>query len=119
MKQSDRRLVLRLAELGWLHNQITQYCENAAASKTLCLMGQGLIVALRAELTEYYRLVANLHSQVRFYHIILIRFSFVGVHTYQCLHLLLLLSSSSSSSSLSSPSSLLLLLLLGNVIVNQ
>jgi hypothetical protein len=95
VKRSDRRLVLRLAELGWLHNQVTRYCENAAASKTLCLMGQGLIVALRAELTEYYRMVANLHSQVRFYLIILNRFNFVQVHTYHCLHsiLLLLLSS--------------------------
>jgi gamma-tubulin complex component 3 len=88
VKRSVRRFVLRLAELGWLHNQVRQHCENAAASKTLGLIGQSLIAALRTELTEYYRLVAVLQSQVRFYHIILNRFSFVLM--YQCLHLIIL-----------------------------
>jgi gamma-tubulin complex component 3 len=63
-KRSIRRLVLRLAELGWLHNQVRQHCENAAALKSLGLIGQSLIAALREELTEYYRLVAVLQSQV-------------------------------------------------------
>lgn len=72
MKRSVRRFVLRLAELGWLHNQVRQHCENAAALKSLGLIGQSLIAALREELTEYYRLVAVLQSQVRFYHSIYI-----------------------------------------------
>ncbi|PNF28443.1 hypothetical protein B7P43_G15707, partial [Cryptotermes secundus] len=65
VKRSVRRFVLRLAELGWLHNQVRQHCENAAASRTLGLIGQSLIAALRAELTEYYRLVAILQSQIK------------------------------------------------------
>jgi len=66
VKRSVRRFVLRLAELGWLHNQVRQHCEDAAASKTLGLIGQSLIAALREELTEYYRIVAIMQSQVGF-----------------------------------------------------
>jgi hypothetical protein len=73
VKRSVRRHVLQLAELGWLHNQVRHYCENAEASRTLGVMGRSLIAAFRAELNEYYRLVAILESQVRFYHIICIR----------------------------------------------
>ncbi|KAJ4428063.1 hypothetical protein ANN_24077 [Periplaneta americana] len=65
VKRSVRRYVLRLAELGWLHNQVKQHCENAAASKNLGLIGQSLVAALREELTEYYRLVAVLQSQIK------------------------------------------------------
>jgi len=72
VKRSVRRFVVRLAELGWLHNQVRQHCESGAAVKSLSLIGQSLIAALREELTEYYRLVAVLQSQVRFYHNILI-----------------------------------------------
>jgi gamma-tubulin complex component 3 len=72
VKVSLHRIVLRLAELGWLHNQVRRHCENASASKSLGLIGQSLIAALREELTEYYRLVAILQAQVRFLHSILI-----------------------------------------------
>ncbi|XP_021924239.1 gamma-tubulin complex component 3 homolog isoform X2 [Zootermopsis nevadensis] len=65
VKRSVRRYVLRLAELGWLHNQVRQHCENAACSKTQGLIGQSLSAAFREELTEYYRFVAILQSQIK------------------------------------------------------
>jgi gamma-tubulin complex component 3 len=65
VKRSVRRFVVRLAELGWLHNQVRQHCESGAAVKSLSLIGQSLIAALREELTEYYRLVAVLQSQIK------------------------------------------------------
>ncbi|PSN36317.1 hypothetical protein C0J52_15165 [Blattella germanica] len=65
MKRPVRRMVLRLAELGWLHNQVRQHCENSSGAKTTGLIGQSLVKILREELTEYYRLVANLQSQIK------------------------------------------------------
>ena len=64
MKRSVSRFVLRLAELGWLHKQVREHCENPVGTETRGLIGQCLITALREELTEYYRLVAILQSQV-------------------------------------------------------
>ena len=84
MKRSVHRFVVRLAELGWLHNQVRQRCESAAALKSVGLIGQSLIAALREELTEYYRLVAVLQSQVRFYHSVLICFRLTYMHTNCC-----------------------------------
>ncbi|GLG92787.1 Gamma-tubulin complex component 3, partial [Gryllus bimaculatus] len=58
-----RRVVLRLAELGWLHNRLRRFCEEAESSRSLGLMEKSLVCALREELTEYYRLVAVLQAQ--------------------------------------------------------
>lgn len=59
---SSQRKVLRLAEIGWLHNQVRQHCD---APRPTGLMSQSLIAALHEELTEYYRLIACLQSRLQ------------------------------------------------------
>ncbi|XP_067014379.2 gamma-tubulin complex component 3 isoform X2 [Anabrus simplex] len=63
LSRPHRRMVLRLAELGWLHNQLRQFCNTSDVS--LGLMEKGFLAALRSELTEYYRLVAMIQAQVQ------------------------------------------------------
>lgn len=60
-----KRMVMRLTELGWLHNKLRRFCEEAESSRSLGLMEKSLVGALREELTEYYRLVAVLQAQQR------------------------------------------------------
>lgn len=58
-------LALRLAELGWLYNTISSFCENASAHQDLGLVGHSLVSALREELTDYYRLLSLLEDQLK------------------------------------------------------
>ena len=62
-------LALRLAELGYLYNRVNSFCEQTQDKdenhSELGLVGQSLITALRNELTEYYRLLSILESQLK------------------------------------------------------
>ncbi|XP_053403084.1 gamma-tubulin complex component 3-like [Mercenaria mercenaria] len=60
-----RQLVSKLAECGWLFNKVKNYVETRSADKTFGLVGQSFCAALQQELTEYYRLVAVLESQLQ------------------------------------------------------
>ena len=54
--------VSKLCEVGWLHRQLHQYTEAAAQQTGAGLVSQSFVTAVRAELTEYYRLLAVLDS---------------------------------------------------------
>lgn len=56
-------MVLHLMELGYLHNLIRHYENSAFADAGI--VAQGLLNAVRRELTDYYQSLANLDSQVR------------------------------------------------------
>lgn len=45
--------------------KIKKYCDSRAAEKTFGLVGQSFLTALHQELTEYYRLLAVLESQLQ------------------------------------------------------
>ncbi|XP_060553963.1 gamma-tubulin complex component 3 homolog [Ruditapes philippinarum] len=60
-----RQLVSKLAECGWLFNKVKNYVETRSADKTFGLVGQSFCAALQQELTEYYRLIAVLESQLQ------------------------------------------------------
>jgi len=59
------QLALRLAEIGWLYSQVNSFCENMAEDRDSGLIGQSLVTALKNELSEYYRLLSTLESQLR------------------------------------------------------
>ncbi|CAK8695080.1 unnamed protein product [Clavelina lepadiformis] len=61
----DRQAVHRLCELGWLHNRIKKYIDSHNKDKALGLVGQAFCAALQQELTEYYRLLSVLQSQIQ------------------------------------------------------
>ncbi|XP_029648299.1 gamma-tubulin complex component 3 homolog [Octopus sinensis] len=56
--------VSKLAECGWLHNKIKEYVECHSQLKAVGLVEQSFCAALHQELTEYYRLMAVLESQL-------------------------------------------------------
>lgn len=56
--------VNKLAECGWLHNKIKNYVERCSQLKAVSLVEQSFCAALHQELTEYYRLMAVLESQL-------------------------------------------------------
>ena len=58
----QKSLIERLSNVGFLHNQPKQYCDDA--DKQMGLIGQSLVSILREELTSYYQLVALLQGQV-------------------------------------------------------
>ncbi|XP_063428791.1 gamma-tubulin complex component 3 homolog isoform X1 [Mytilus trossulus] len=59
-----RQLVGKLAECGWLFKKIKSYVETKTVDKTFGLVGQSFCASLHQELTEYYRLIAVLESQL-------------------------------------------------------
>lgn len=61
--KSQRIIVQRLSEIGFLHNLIRQYCDEA--DKQTGIIGQSLIAALREELTKHYELIAVLQCQLQ------------------------------------------------------
>lgn len=65
MPKPQKHLVLRLTEIGWLYTKIHKFCEDHSSDRTLGLVGQSFIAALQEELTEYYRLLAVLESQLQ------------------------------------------------------
>lgn len=60
-----RQLVSKLAECGWLFNKVRNYVESRSSDKTFGLVGQSFCAALQQELTEYFRLIAVLESQLQ------------------------------------------------------
>lgn len=60
-----RHMVSKLSECGWLFNKVKNYVETRSTDKTFGLVGQSFCAALQQELTEYYRLIAVLESQLQ------------------------------------------------------
>lgn len=58
----QKSLVERLANVGFLHNQLKHYCDNT--DKEAGTIAQALAAILREELADYYRIVAILQAQV-------------------------------------------------------
>ncbi|CAH8481257.1 unnamed protein product [Schistosoma turkestanicum] len=54
----------RIAECGWLHNQIKQFVNRARNDRSSGIIVQSFASGLHEHLTEYYRLVATLESQL-------------------------------------------------------
>lgn len=59
-------LLLRLAEVAYYHEQLISYTDASTGRTPLGLLGQGLVTALKNELTKYYGMVAMIQEQVRF-----------------------------------------------------
>ncbi|CAH2099798.1 unnamed protein product [Euphydryas editha] len=57
-------LYSRIAHLGFLHDRLKEFIDPASGLMPQGLMGEGLVASIRDELTEYYRSVALLQSQV-------------------------------------------------------
>ncbi|XP_076356423.1 gamma-tubulin complex component 3 homolog isoform X1 [Tachypleus tridentatus] len=57
--------ILRLAELGWMYHKVHKFCESQDLDKSLGLVGQSFVASLKEELSEYYRLLAVLESQLQ------------------------------------------------------
>lgn len=62
MSTIQKGLVERLANVGFLHNQIKQHCDES--DRHVGLVGQSLVSSLTDELTSYYHLVSVLQAQV-------------------------------------------------------
>ena len=57
--------VSKLCEVGWLYRQLHQYTEAAGQETGAGLVSQSFVTAVRAELTEFYRLLAGLEQNLR------------------------------------------------------
>lgn len=64
LSMTDSQMLLRLAELGYLHDQIIEFTDADSGCQPPGLFGQGLVTAIRHELTQYYGMVACLQEQV-------------------------------------------------------
>lgn len=64
LSMTDSQMLLRLAELGYLHDQILEFTNADTGCQPPGLFGQGLVTAIRHELTQYYGMVACLQEQV-------------------------------------------------------
>jgi len=62
--QPTRDLVQRICELGWLFGKVREFVNTRTKEAYLGLVGQSLCAALHAELSDYYRLIAVLESQL-------------------------------------------------------
>ncbi|XP_052737120.1 gamma-tubulin complex component 3 homolog [Bicyclus anynana] len=54
----------RIAHLGFLHDRLKEFIDPSSGLMPQGLMGDGMVTFIRDELTEYFRSVAVLHSQV-------------------------------------------------------
>lgn len=59
-------ILLRLAEVAFYHEQLISFTDSSTGRSPLGLLGQGLVTALKHELTKYYGMVAMLQEQVCF-----------------------------------------------------
>lgn len=57
-----KRLTLRLVELGWMYCRINQYCIAQSNEKSLGLIAQSFVAALKSKLVDYYKLIAELEA---------------------------------------------------------
>lgn len=62
----DITSLLRLAEIGRLHNEIHKYTDSRSEFFLFGLLGQGLISQLEIELVQFYGLVAHLQDNVSY-----------------------------------------------------
>ncbi|XP_070574424.1 gamma-tubulin complex component 3 homolog [Ptychodera flava] len=60
-----RDLVRKISELGWLYMKVRKYVDDRSTDRAFGLVGQSLCAALQQELTEYYKLIAVLESQLQ------------------------------------------------------
>lgn len=57
-------ILLRLGEVAFYHEQLISFTDPSTGRNPLGLLGQGLVTALKQELTKYYGMVAMLQEQV-------------------------------------------------------
>ena len=57
-------ILLRLGEVAFYHEQLISFTDSSTGRSPLGLLGQGLVTALKHELTKYYGMVAMLQEQV-------------------------------------------------------
>lgn len=57
-------MLLRLAEIAYYHDQVQSFTDSSSGRGPIGLLGQGLVTALKQELTSYYGMVAMLQEQV-------------------------------------------------------
>lgn len=65
LSATDAGMLLRLSQLGYYHNHVQSYTDPKSGKGPLGLLGQGLVTALKDELTKYYGMIAMLQEQVR------------------------------------------------------
>jgi gamma-tubulin complex component 3 len=61
---SDVHMILRLAGVGQVHEEVKKFTDPASGSFLYGLLGQGLVSAYQKELTQYYGMVAMLQTQL-------------------------------------------------------
>lgn len=64
LSATDAGMLLRLSQLGYYHNHVQSYTDPKSGKGPLGLLGQGLVTALKDELTKYYGMIAMLQEQV-------------------------------------------------------
>lgn len=64
LNAQDAGLLLRLAEIGQLHNKIQKFTDSNSEFFLCGLFGQGLISQLEAELVQFYGLIAHMQDNV-------------------------------------------------------
>lgn len=64
LNAQDMVSLLRLAEIGRLHNEIHKYTDSSSEFFLCGLFGQGLISQLQSELVQFYGLVSHLQENV-------------------------------------------------------
>jgi len=64
VSHSVRQLVRRVCEVGWMYKKVCSYINSVIEAPVMGLVEQSFCGALQQELTDYYRLVAVLESQV-------------------------------------------------------
>lgn len=62
---STQALVLRLSELGHLYSRVSSFVRDSEGQPSIGLIKQSLCHHLQQQLTEYYRMVAVLESQMK------------------------------------------------------
>lgn len=66
LNAQDMVSLLRLAEIGRLHNEIYKYTDSSSEFFLCGLFGQGLISQLQSELVQFYGLVSHLQENVSY-----------------------------------------------------
>lgn len=66
MSDKVHSTLLRSGETAFYHKQVVSFSDTSTGQNPLGLLGQGLVTALKHELTKYYGMVAMLQEQVSF-----------------------------------------------------
>lgn len=64
LNAQDMVSLLRLADIGRLHNEIQKYTDSNSEFFLCGLFGQGLITQLQNELVQFYGLVSHMQEKV-------------------------------------------------------